>query len=56
MALYHERHCLPFSILEIVLEGTETSESVISQTWRTQIKSNGSDDLGTNQNLLYLKE
>ena len=56
MALYHERHCLPFSILEIVLEGSETSESVISQTWRTQIKSNGSVELGTNQNLLYLKE
>ena len=56
MALYHERHCLPFSILEIVLEGTQASESVISQTWRTQIKSNGSGELGTNQNLLYLKE
>ena len=56
MELYHERHFLPTSILEIVLKVTETNESVMSQIWRTQTKSYGLDELDTNQNLLYVKE
>ena len=56
MELYHERHFLPTSILEIVLKVTETNESVMSQIWRTQTKSYGLDELDTNQNLLYIKE
>ena len=56
MELYHERQSLPPSILEIVLKGTETNEKVISQTWKTQRKSSGLGELGTNQNLLYIKE
>ena len=56
MELYHERHSLPPSILEIVLKGTEANEKVISQTWKTQRKSSGLGELGTNQNLLYVKE
>ena len=56
MELHRGRHSLPSSILQIVLNGTETSESVISLLWRTQTKSYGLDALGTNQNLLYMKE
>ena len=37
---------LPPSIWQIVLKCTQTSESVISQLWRTQTKSYGLDELG----------
>ena len=56
MELHHGRHSLPSSILQIVLKGIETSESVISLLWEIQKKSYGLDELSTNQNLLYMKE
>ena len=44
--LHHRKHPLPPSIWQIVLKCTQTSESAISQLWRTQSKSYGLDELG----------
>ena len=46
MDLHHGKHPLPPSILQFVLKCTQTSESAISQLWRTQTKSYGLDELG----------
>ena len=45
MDLHHGKHPLPPSIWQIVLKCTQTSESIISQLWRTQSKSYGLDKL-----------
>ena len=46
MDLHHGKYPLPPFIRQIVLKCTQTSESVISQLWRTQTKSYGLDEFG----------
>ena len=46
MDLHHEKHALPSSIWQIVLKGTQTSESVFLNYGMTQTKSYGLEKLG----------
>ena len=46
MDLHHEKHALPSSIWQIVLKGTQTSESVFLNYGVTQTKSYGLEKLG----------
>ena len=46
MDLHHGRHSVPPFIQKIVLKGTQTSETAISQSRKTQTKSYGLDELG----------